>query len=95
MEYLGKEKGISESGCIRHFVGGLHFVDYLNVPGKEDNAEKEAASIKETAAIILEMYPNLKVFSGHCTCHNAGNVLKSILGSNYHTFTAGSAIECR
>lgn len=93
--YLHSVNGEAGRENIGYFVGGLHFVDYLNVPGKEDSAEKEAASIKETATMILEMYPNLKVFSGHCTCQNAGNALKGILGNNYHTFCTGSAIECR
>lgn len=94
MEYLGKEKGISGSGCIRHFVGGLHFVDYLNVPGMEDNAEKQAASIVETAGILKEKYPELKLCSGHCTCSAASGLLAQLLGSNYGTFCSGAIIVC-
>lgn len=93
--YLHSVKGVAGKESIGYFIGGLHFVDYLNVPGKEERAEIEAASIKETASMILEMYPNLKVISGHCTCQNAGSILKGILGNNYGTFCSGSMIDCR
>ena len=92
--YLRSSKGLSGRENLGYFVGGLHFVDYLNIPGKEDAAEKEAASIAETACTIMELYPHLKIFSGHCTCQGASELLKKHLGNNYCTFCTGSEIEC-
>lgn len=94
-EYLHSSKGFSGRENIGYFVGGLHFVDYLNIPGKEDAAEKEAASIAETANSIMELYPNLKIFSGHCTCSRASELLGGILGENYSVFRTGTTISCQ
>ena len=92
-EFLRSSKGLSGRENIGYFVGGLHLVDYLNIPGKEDAAEKEAASIAETASAIMELYPHLKIFSGHCTCQGASELLKKHLGNNYCTFYSGSTIS--
>lgn len=91
-EYLRNRKGLSGRENIGYFVGGLHFVDYLNIPGMEDAAEKEAVSIAETANYLKELYPAMKIFSGHCTCIAAGEILKNIMGENYSTFRTGSQI---
>ena len=93
-EYLRSSKGLSGRENLGYFVGGLHLVDYLNIPGKEDAAEKEAASIAETASAIMELYPDLKIVSGHCTCRKASELLQKHLGNNYCTFCTGSEIEC-
>ena len=92
-DYLRNSKGLSGRENIGYFVGGLHYVDYLKIPEKEDAAEKEAASIAETASSILELYPDLKIFSGHCTYQGASELLKKILGNNYCTFYSGSTIS--
>lgn len=78
------------SGKIRYFVGGLHYVDYLQGGGEN----KEAAQIAGTARKLRELYPSLKVFSGHCTCSAAGELLESILGDHYSTFCTGTTISC-
>ena len=75
---------------ITYFVGGLHYVDYLGM-GQE---EKEAAQIIGTANIIKEKYPSLKIFSGHCTCCRASELMGSILGENYSVFRTGTTISC-
>lgn len=78
------------SGKIRYFVGGLHYVDYLQGGGED----KEAAQIAGTARKLRELYPSLKIFSGHCTCSTAGKLLESILGDRYDTFRTGTTISC-
>ncbi len=82
---------LSGRGEIRYFVGGLHYVDYLQGCGEN----KEAAQIIGTANKLRELYPGLKVFSGHCTCSAAGELLGSVLGDNYATFCTGSTIMCK
>ena len=71
-----------------YFIGGLHYVDYLN----EDDTKKEAAQIIQAAGYIKEKYPNLKIVSGHCTCSKAGDILKSVLDDRYATFCSGYSI---
>ena len=79
--------GTSSHGAI-YFIGGLHYVDYLN----EEDAKKEAAQIIQAAGYIKEKYPNLKVVSGHCTCAKAGDMISSVLGERYATFCSGYSI---
>ena len=91
VEHIHKLSGKGKEECramIRHFVGGLHYVDYL----KMEQGEKETASILETVNMIKDMYPALAVFSGHCTCAHAGNTIKSVLGNSYATFYSGCSI---
>ena len=81
-EWIGK-------GCIKHFIGGLHYVDYLLM----GQGEKEAASILETASIIKEKYPHLKIHTGHCTCTRAGQLLADALGEQCSIFCSGCTIS--
>lgn len=78
----------SKMPIITHFIGGLHYVDYLLM----GEGKKETASIIETAHIIKEKYPALKIFSGHCTCPAASEVLGRELGEQYSVFRTGSII---
>lgn len=78
----------SKMPIITHFIGGLHYVDYLLM----GEGKKETASIIETANIIKEKYPFLKIFSGHCTCPAASDVLGRELGEQYSVFRTGSTI---
>lgn len=78
----------SKMPIITHFIGGLHYVDYLLM----GEGKKETASIIETARIIKEKYPALKIFSGHCTCPAASEVLGRELGEQYSVFRTGSII---
>lgn len=80
---------LSGKGEITHFIGGLHYVDYLAT----GEGEKETASIKETATRLKKLYPALKLYSGHCTCSTAGEILKNILGENYSTFRTGTSLQ--
>lgn len=80
-EWIGK-------GCIKHFVGGLHYVDYLPM----GQGEKEAAPILKTASIIKEKYPLLKIHTGHCTCTRAAELLADALGCRCSIFCSGYTI---
>ena len=91
VEHIHKLSGRKREECasmIKYFVGGLHYVDYL----KMEQGEKETASIIETAKLLKDMYPCMNIFSGHCTCTQAGNTLKEILGERYNTFCSGCTI---
>ena len=81
----------SHGAQIRYFIGGLHYVDYLG----EEDAKKEAAQIVQAAEYIKENYPNLKVFSGHCTGSAAREVLQDALKENYQHFCTGTTIELK
>ena len=80
----------SSHGAV-FFIGGLHYVDYLS----EEDAKKEAAQIIQAAAYIKNHYPNLKLFSGHCTGSAAREVLQDALKENYTHFHTGSTIELK
>ncbi len=91
VEHIIKLSGRKREECsamIKYFVGGLHYVDYLLM----EQGEKETASILETAKLVKDMYPCMKIFSGHCTCSNAGNTLEGIMGEKYNTFCSGYTI---
>lgn len=91
VEHIHQLSGRKREECsamIKYFVGGLHYVDYLLI----DQGEKETASIIETAKLVKDMYPCMKIFSGHCTCSNAGNTLKGVLEEKYNTFYSGYTI---
>ncbi len=77
----------SSHGAI-YFIGGLHYVDYLNA----EDAKKEATQIVQAAEYINEHYPNLKVFSGHCTGNDARQVLQNSLKGKYTHFSTGTVI---
>ena len=81
----------SQGAKIRYFIGGLHYVDYLG----EEETKKEAAQIVQAAEYIREHYPNLKVFSGHCTGSAAREVLQDALKENYQHFCTGTTIELK
>ena len=70
------------------FIGGLHYVDYLN----PCDAKKEATQIVQAAEYIKEQYSKLKVFSGHCTGNDARQVLQNSLKGKYTHFSTGTVI---
>lgn len=88
IQELSGRKREESSSMIKLFVGGLHYVDYLLM----DQEEKETAPIIGTARLARNMYPCMKIFSGHCTCSHAGNTLEGILGEKYSTFYSGRTI---
>ena len=76
------------SKSVGFFIGGLHYVDYLN----PCDAKKEATQIVQAAEYIKEQYSNLKVFSGHCTGNDARQVLQNSLKGRYTHFSTGTVI---
>ena len=81
----------TSSQGAKYFIGGLHYVDYL---GGED-AKKEAAHIIQAAEYIKGHYPNLKVYSGHCTGSTAREMLQDALKESYAHFFTGTTIELK
>lgn len=81
----------TSSKSIGFFIGGLHYVDYLNIC----DAKKEAAHIVQAAEYIKEHYPNLKVFSGHCTGNDARQVLQNSFKGKYTHFSTGTVIALK
>lgn len=71
-------------GCsnLLAFVGGLHFVD-------GDACEREATSF---ARIFESLYPNAYLYTGHCTCDRAKDVLAANM-ANVRFFSTGMVIE--
>ena len=72
------------TGCntLHAYIGGLHFVD---------SPEVEA----ETTSFIgdwLTLYPNAYLYTGHCTCPRAADLLKAHL-PHCHTFYTGMEVE--
>lgn len=76
---------------MNYFIGGLHYVDYLD----KGNAKKEAAQIVKAAEYIMDHYPHLKVFSGHCTGSAARTILQDTLTESYTHFCTGTTIELK
>ena len=66
---------------VDSFIGGLHIVDGENVA-------------TETYILLNELklhYPNTRIFTGHCTCNTAKEILSSN-NSNIHLFHTGDII---
>lgn len=75
------------------FIGGLHYVDYLSVNADTTKDALQEAAISATAKKLAQLYPNTKVYSGHCTCKKASAQLKELLKENYLEFYSGCIIE--
>lgn len=91
VEHIQELSGRKREECsamIKCFVGGLHYVDYLLM----GQGEKEAASIIETAKLVKDMYPCMKIFSGHCTCTAASALMESVLGEHYKVFFTAKSL---
>jgi metal-dependent hydrolase (beta-lactamase superfamily II) len=71
-------------GCsnLLAFVGGLHFVD-------GDACEREATSF---ARDFERLYPGACLYTGHCTCDRAKEVLAANM-ANVRFFSTGMVIE--
>lgn len=65
---------------VKAFIGGTHLVEYV-----PDTIEQT----RELALTIKEKYPQMKFFSGHCTCQAACGIFEDILGERYETFYSG------
>ena len=75
-----KVTGISDTAT---YIGGLHLLD---------DSESEN-SLQTLASEILKQYPNLSLYTGHCTGSHAKDVLQKALKNQFHTFCTGEMIE--
>ena len=66
---------------IAAFVGGLHLLD-----GESD----DVASI---ASQINHLYPQMHLYTSHCTGHDACSILQVGLKDRFHVFTTGEGIN--
>ncbi len=66
---------------VMAFVGGLHLVD-------NSQCKMESANL---ASLITNHFPNIKIFTGHCTCSTATNIL-SENDVNTDVFHVGKSI---
>lgn len=75
---------MGETGCseLLAYVGGLHFVD-------GDGCECEASLFAEE---FVRLYPDARLYTGHCTCDRAKMVLAANM-ANVRFSSTGMAIE--
>lgn len=69
--------GISK---VAAFVGGLHLVDMED--GKQDD-------VKSVADFLKKNYPEMVLYTGHCTGGKAYHELKNVLGENVRKIYSG------
>ncbi len=70
--------------CPTVFIGGMHLVDSDDTHLFETETELLAAGRE-----LLSAYPELQIYTGHCTGGNAQRILKSLMPKQFHTFYAG------
>lgn len=68
---------------IAAFIGGLHLVDIED--GKQDDVRIIADAIKNK-------YPNMVLYTGHCTGKKAYRELKRVLGDSIHKMYSGMTL---
>ena len=65
------------------FVGGMHLVD--GISEEQDDVESIADEIKN-------IYPDMKIYTGHCTGENAISVLSRKMKDRFCVFNSGMEI---
>lgn len=73
---------------ISYFFGGLHLINSEN-PNTFETKE-ELIAIGET---IESEYPDLNIYTGHCTGSDAQDILSKILPDRFFTFYTGFEID--
>ncbi len=73
---------------IKAVIGGFHLVE---VPVIKTTVESRREI--ETIANRLQDYPIEKIYTGHCTCQKAYDVLKQVLGDQIAHLATGGRIE--
>lgn len=66
---------------VQFFLGGLHLLD--------EEAEVENNYICYMADSLLKLYPNIKLYTGHCTEERACYYLSTVLKENFIKFKTG------
>ena len=72
---------------IDRYIGGLHLVD-----STEGHTFESPAELHALAQHIMEHYPSLEIYTGHCTGERAFESLRQILGDQIHQFYTGYTI---
>lgn len=69
-------------------IGGTHFVDKDTGVGFESESD-----IQQTANILKSSYPNMILYTGHCTGSFAAGKLAAFMGKSFNMFYTGNMIE--
>lgn len=90
------ESCVQATGCsnVLAFIGGLHLVD--SPAGNNSHIAPETIihdDVQQIARQIKEKYPNLHLYTGHCTGPKAMAILQKELGDHVHSFHSGFRIE--
>ena len=72
---------IMKTNNMAAFIGGLHLLD-----GEGDNIEKLSST-------IIKKYPQMRLYTGHCTGNEACNMLANGLGAHFNVFKTGDTIN--
>lgn len=70
---------------VSTFIGGMHLLD-------DYETEKEIQTFSET---IKKEYPQLKLYSGHCTGKEQMKLLKKYLGESFDSFYSGWSLDIK
>jgi 7,8-dihydropterin-6-yl-methyl-4-(beta-D-ribofuranosyl)aminobenzene 5'-phosphate synthase len=74
-------------GTVQTYIGGLHLID-----SDAEHTYETDAELKEIGERIRQDYPDLKIYTGHCTGAHAMEVLSTILGERIQLFYTGAEI---
>ncbi|MCD8236909.1 MAG: MBL fold metallo-hydrolase [Prevotellaceae bacterium] len=66
------------------FIGGMHLIDSDNT-----NQFESKSDLYSMGGILLDKYPNLQIYTGHCTGNDALTVLTNLMPNQLHTFYTG------
>lgn len=86
---------VKATGCteVLAFIGGLHLVD--SPAGNNDHIAPEEIildDVQNIAQQIKDNYPNLYLYTGHCTGPKAQAILKKELGNHFASFSSGFSV---
>ncbi|GAO31749.1 MBL fold metallo-hydrolase [Geofilum rubicundum] len=75
---------------VKACIGGTH------LPDKSDKMSYESEEdILAIARQVKDLYPEMTLFTGHCTGSNAQRILKSVLGDKMDVFYSGYTSEIK
>jgi 7,8-dihydropterin-6-yl-methyl-4-(beta-D-ribofuranosyl)aminobenzene 5'-phosphate synthase len=73
---------------VKACIGGAHLPDKTNETSYESDEE-----ILTIGQQVKELYPEMRLITGHCTGRHAQRLLKSVLGENMDVFYSGYTSE--
>lgn len=74
---------------VHTVVGGFHLLDSMS----EEEEFETCDTLKDMASIIVDRYPQVTFYTGHCTGNKAYEIMKSVMGSQLRQFTCGMCLE--